>query len=561
MQKTCANPWCASAFEITPDDLAFYERVSPVFAGKKELIPPPTLCPACRYQRRCAFRNERKLYHRTCDFTRKTIVSAYSPDKPLTVYANDTWWSDAWDGREYGQQIDFSHPVFDQIDSLLKSTPFINLLNVNSENSDYTLNATYNKNCYMLFCGSFNEDCMHCYWIQNSLSCVDCSSVRRSERCYECNECFGCYALLFSRNCVNCQTSFLLSNCMNCSQCVGCVGLRNASYCWLNQQLSKEDFEERLLTMLRSPKKRASVALAFEELHRASPQPWSHQRMTENCSGNYIYESQNCRNCFNTRQAQDCADCQFLVDMKEARDSTMSGLKSELFYECNNFVLNAYHCLFSGFGYGNKNVLYCHHAHYCTSCFGCVNLHHRQYCIFNKQYTKEEYENLVPKIIDHMRKTGEWGEYFPVTLSPFAYNETVAQEYFPLTKEEVLRRGWKWREEKDEMPKVAKVIPASKLPDSIGDVPDDIVNWAIDCEATRRPFRIIRQELDFYRKMQLPIPHFHPDERHSRRMALRNQRKLWKRPCMKCGKEMETTYAPDRPEIVYCEECYLKEVY
>jgi len=31
-----------------------------------------------------------------------------------------------------------------------------------------------------------------------------------------------------------------------------------------------------------------------------------------------------------------------------------------------------------------------------------------KYCILNKQYSKEEYEELVPKIIEHMQKTGEW---------------------------------------------------------------------------------------------------------------------------------------------------------
>jgi len=99
------------------------------------------------------------------------------------------------------------------------------------------------------------------------------------------------------------------------------------------------------------------------------------------------------------------------------------------------------------------------------------------------------------------------------------------------------------------------------LPDSIDDIPDDVVNWAIECEVTKRPFRIIKQELDFYRKMKLPIPHFHPDERHRRRMAIRNPRKLWKRECGKCGKEIQTSYSPERSEKVYCEECYLAEVY
>jgi hypothetical protein len=188
-------------------------------------------------------------------------------------------------------------------------------------------------------------------------------------------------------------------------------------------------------------------------------------------------------------------------------------------------------------------------------------LRNKIFCILNKQYTKEEYERLVPKIIAKMKADAEWGEFFPVELSPFAYNETVAQEYFPLTKEEVLKRGWKWRDEKDDVPKVSKIIPAAKLPDSIDDIPDDILNWAIQCEATKRPFKIIKQELEFYRKMRLPIPCFHPDERHRRRMALRNPRKLWKRECMKCRKPIETTYAPERPEIVYCERCYHATIY
>jgi hypothetical protein len=51
----------------------------------------------------------------------------------------------------------------------------------------------------------------------------------------------------------------------------------------------------------------------------------------------------------------------------------------------------------------------------------------------NKQYTKEEYEKLLPKIIAHMKKTGEWGEFFPISISPFNYEETPAMDYYPLT--------------------------------------------------------------------------------------------------------------------------------
>lgn len=184
-----------------------------------------------------------------------------------------------------------------------------------------------------------------------------------------------------------------------------------------------------------------------------------------------------------------------------------------------------------------------------------------KYCVLNKQYTKEEYDALVPKIIEHMQSTDEWGEFFPCALSPFDYNISEAVQYFPLTKEDVLQRNWKWKDQKDEVPKVEKIIPAAKLPDSVDDIPNDILNWALECEITKRPFKIVRQELEFYRRMRLPVPHLHPDERHKYRMTLRNPRKLWKRTCAKCGKDMQTTYSLKRPEKVYCEECYLKEVY
>ena len=208
-----------------------------------------------------------------------------------------------------------------------------------------------------------------------------------------------------------------------------------------------------------------------------------------------------------------------------------------------------------------SNVLYCALVMGCHDCFGCCGLKKKRYCVLNKEYMKEEYEELVPRIIAHMRDTEEWGEFFPPSISPMSYNETVAQEFYPLTKAQVQMKGWQWSDIADDIPEVTRVIAASKLPQIIDDIPNDILNWAIMCEATKRPFKIIKQELEFYRQMKLPVPHVHPDERHRRRMALRNPRKLWTRTCDKCGKEMQTTYSPERPERVYCEECYLKEVY
>ena len=83
----------------------------------------------------------------------------------------------------------------------------------------------------------------------------------------------------------------------------------------------------------------------------------------------------------------------------------------------------------------------------------------------------------------------------------------------------------------------------------------------IICEVSGKPFRLIKPELEFYRKHNIPLPRRHPDVRHAERMKLRNPRKLWDRKCAKCGIDIKTTYAPEKPETVYCEECYNKEIY
>lgn len=81
---------------------------------------------------------------------------------------------------------------------------------------------------------------------------------------------------------------------------------------------------------------------------------------------------------------------------------------------------------------------------YCIDCdsssflFGCNGLRNKQYCIFNTQYTKEQYEALLPTIIEHMIATGERGKFFDPSVSVFAYNETIASLHFPLSESEAL---------------------------------------------------------------------------------------------------------------------------
>ncbi len=555
MKKSC--PQCSAEFEITQSDLEFYEKVSPVIAKKTYAIPHPTLCPACRMQRRYAFRNERHLYHRKCDKTGKQMVSNLSPDKPCTVYMNDVWWSDQWNAKEFGRDMDFSRPFFEQYAELRAQVPRISLFQWFSQNSDYCNYAGHVKDCYLIFGSVYAENCYYGspYYSKN---CVDTLVVRECERCYECVDSRKLYECIGCRDCHNGRNLLFCYDCQSCADCIGCAGLRQKKHCILNKQYSEEEYRKlRAKFDLSDPKTHASLREKLQKISLEIPHRFMQSAQAENVSGNYVYQCKNVLDSYYADRCEDCRHCAQVVDLKDCHDINFTE-ENELCYEYIGAYQNV-HTLFSLFSNQLQYGIYCDACYTSKNLFGCCGIRNAEYCILNKQYTKEEYEKLVPKIIEHMRSTGEWGEFFPATLSPFGYNETVAQEYFPLTQEVATGQGWRWHTEEDEKQKY--LGPPIDIARNIADVSDDICQKILLCEATGKPYKIIPQELQFYREMNIPIPRKCPDQRHKERIAQRNPRKLWNRDCSKCHKPITTSYAPERPEIVYCEQCYLANVY
>lgn len=560
MLKTCVNSWCLQPFEVTDSDLTFYDKVSPIYNGKKELIPPPTQCPDCRQQRRLAWRNERHLHKGVCGLCKQSIISAFPQDSGYTVYCPDCWWSDRWDPSEFGREIDFSRPFFDQFDELVRAVPKAAGLQLNNENSKYNVLLAFSKNAY-LCPGSYNvQDCFYLRKSQYCRDCADSNNLNKCELIADSSNCDNCSMSHHLINCRNCSSSSYLSDCSSLTDCFMCSGINGKQYHFKNQKLRKEEYLEVMMQyQARLPDEVMQEFLIFS---RTIPKRDQIQINCEASRGDYLYNCKNaveCFGCFNVEDSKYLLECE---GVKDSMDLSMHDKDIVLCYEMSSGGENNYQTAFSFCTCDAPRSLYMNSCFYLTDSFGCDGFHAKgQYCILNRQYSKEEYEKLVPRLIEHMRKTGEWGEFHPIAISQYAYNQSAVQDHYPLTKEEVLRRGWKWKDDVDEAPKVARTIPASQLPLRIDDIPDDIVNWAIHCEVTNRSFRIIKQELDFYRKMKLPVPRLHPDERNRRRLALKNPRKLWDRQCGKCGKGIVTSYSADRPETVLCEECYLKEVY
>jgi hypothetical protein len=530
-------------------DIDFYNKIG---------VSAPKLPYVERVRRRLAFRNDKNLYHRLCDVSKKQLISMYSNDSPQKIVEKDIWWSDSFEALDYGQDFDFSRPFFEQFYELMISVPHPNLITLNSENCEYTNYNGWNKNCYLCFAGNSLKDSAYCYNVENSMDCYDCMNLFQSELCYECVQSENLYGCVGCLHCKNCKNSYFLEDCIGCTNCVFCFNLVNKEYCILNKQYTKEEYEEYVKNLKLGSRENFKKAYDFWRAESLKyPKRALRNSNIENCTGEYISNSKNCFDSYHVHS--DNQDCRYTFvgfpKLKDSYDCTFAGEDAELMYEVLGTGANSYNVQFAIIVLGSSNIFYSDYLINCKDCFGCSGLRNKQYCIFNKQYTKEQYFELKDKIVEHMKQIGEWGEFFPIQYSPFAYNETVAMEFFPLNKDQIFR----WT---DEMDSEGQYLGAEfEIPDNIIEVEDSITKQILKCKVSGKLYKVNQKEVEFYRNFSLPVPEICPNERHKRRFILKNMPWMYERKCDKCENMMVTTYAPERVEKVYCEKCYLDQAY
>jgi len=537
----------------------FYDQVSPVFHGKKYPIPTPEMCSECRLQRRMMFRNDRNFYHRKSDQSGKDIMTIYSPDKPYVVYDKTEWWGDKWNPLDYGRDFDFSRTFAEQWQELRLQVPRANLFTSNEENSYYTNHSLNMKNCYLIWGGGDDEDCLFGNFITYCKDMVDGLSVFYSERSYQGISSERCYDCIEFHNCRDCIDCIMVEDCTSCTKCIGCFGLHRKKYCIFNEEVPKEVWEQRRAELgCINQENTAMLRAKLDALKKNLPHRGSHIYASENCTGDCIFNSKNCEHSFDINNCEDCKYISFTPKGVSSYDCCFTapeGLELSYFV-CSS--LGGQRMLFTFLAYYCSDTYYSMECHHCNHLFGCASLRNNQYCIFNKQYGKEEYEKLAGRIAEHMMETGEWGRFFSPALAPICYNESNAIDYFPITKQEALAKGWSWRDE-DPVKENGEILES--VPNTIEGMDDSICDRILICNKTGKPYKIIPQELKFYRDMNIALPQKCPVARHQERMNLRNPRRLWSRTCAKCEKEIQTNYSPERPEKVVCESCYLDTVY
>ncbi|MDD5054642.1 MAG: hypothetical protein PHZ00_00045 [Candidatus Peribacteraceae bacterium] len=560
MQKVCSNPWCHQPFDIADEDLVHYDQCSPIFGGIKFLIPPPSQCPDCRQQRRLAWRNERNLYSRDCALCGKHMISVHAPSAPYPVYCVNCWWSDRWDRLSFGRVYNPARPFLDQWVELRSVVPQLAIQNDNgieSENSEYCYDISRCKDCYRLIGSWYDRECHYGLNINESRNVVDCNTVSiNSELVYESLDSQRCYHCTYLQNCENCHDCFFGFDLKGCSNCFCCYGLRQKTFCIFNEQHTEEDYRAKMESFhLGSFLSVQEAERQFDAWVLKFPRLYANIQHSEDCEGNNLFHCKSVLG-YSVFNAEYCK----YVDRSDKPVHSYDLINNGGAQWCTDCVTpdDSYQTHFSTWCWKSKNILLSDNCHSSEHLLGCISLHRAKYCILNKQYSKAEYEALAGTIIDALKEEGEWGEHLPVRLSPFGYNESAASEYYPLTKDDVVARGWHWS---DQLPYTTgkETIAMETIADDIADVPDSIVQEVLACTACGKNYKLIPAELDFYRKMPCPIPRRCPDCRHLVRFAKKTPTRLWDRSCDKCGKEFRTTYQPSRPEQIFCLECYRKE--
>ncbi|MBI4085027.1 MAG: hypothetical protein HY432_00780 [Candidatus Liptonbacteria bacterium] len=583
---------CKQNFIVEPEDFEFYKKID---------VPPPTWCPLCRNMRREAWRESHLLYRNTCKLCGKSVVGIHPAEDRFVVYCRECWYSDKWDSLDYGLDYDFNKPFFLQYRELMEAVPRPAMTGTSIVNSDFSHACVSCKNCYYTFWSLFSEDSQNCFALLFSRNAYDSYVTDNSDHAYETLHCNRLYKVRFGYFADNCFDSSFLFDCVGCSDCFGCVNIRKQKYCIFNKKLSKDEYLKQMEYWdLGSYKRLEEAKEKFRALYLSLPRRYAHIINSQNVTGDIIRDSKNCKSCFSA--LDDVQNCKYLffggLSLKDSYDVTGGGDMSELMYEIFG-VTRSQRVFLSAGGGNSQDAAYCNWIENSSMLFGCIRLKNKKYCILNKQYAKEEYENLLPKIKKHMDempymdKKGrvyKYGEFFPTELSAYPFNDSWAFTFSPKTKEEVISEGWKWREPQEHSYKIS--LEPENLPDHIRDVSDDVLKEIIGCihkggcnERCTSAFRLTSEELAFYRKMNVALPRLCPNCRYSQRLQWRNGYNLWRRSCMcegkqstngksrmsytntsvhfhgdgSCPSEFETTFSPEKPEIIYCDQCYKAE--
>lgn len=375
------------------------------------------------------------------------------------------------------------------------------------------------KSCYLTICaGEDIQNILYSFYVVSKCSDVynSIAITNWSQNVYQSVWINKSYNVFYSKYIYDSANIRLSTNMIGCTECILCDGLTNQSYCVQNKQYSKETYEIEKKSILQ---KKGEFLKYFTQLKDESTNIGS-----VNSTGMAVIYSENVDHWI------------FVNHVRNGKNLIVvgNGDKVENQYDCITSATEADH------GYANMwvspgtfmycsmnswyvdHIFYCVYVENCHHCLGCYGLKNKSFCIFNKQYTEEERFTLANDILEQMDKDWTLWTFFPWSMNPFYFNDTVAyliDDSF--TKEEVTKQWYLRRDEeiKVDIPVWAEMIETKDLQSYQGfdmngerKINPEVLKKVI-CDEKWNYYRIVPIELEFLQKHGLPLPEIHWLER------------------------------------------------
>ena len=448
------------------------------------------------------------------------VISRF-PETPRcgTVYPAASYIKSFGDGFP-GIAIDSQTPFLQQLQTFFATSPKMALMDYGrNENAAFADTVYGAKNVYMsISVGDNSQDVLYSNMIFGNCTKVINSMLVTSfsENVYYSQVVNGGYNIFYSKYIYNSKDIRFSDNLIGCTHCMFCSELENQSYCIHNVSYPQEEYLQKKHELLQD--KSAYFwylqALSNKALPRlAVESSWNAISFSERVQNAYfVSRVKEGRNIFcgdGTPISERLYDVVDIAKVDDAYGRMGVGQDSSHMY-CGS---NASTC---------HNVFYSYFMDTCSYCLGCIGLKNKSYHIFNKEYSKEEWQRLVDEIFTRMEQEGTLGTFFPWWMCPFYFNDTASYLIDKsFTKEEVTQLGYLWRETNNnvDIPPNAEVIDVKDLGNYQGY--DNEGHRKIDPQIVKKVirdskgeyYRIIPMELEFLQKYALPLPELHRLER------------------------------------------------
>ena len=575
----------------------------------KEEFKYPEHCSLCNLKFLSSFLNDENLYHRKDSKTLEDIISIYSDDYKGEVMNVDDYKKFILDdgGLKYSREI--TNDIFSDFITLFKNFPKASRLVYSElENGIYSSHVWWSKNIYLSYCVFLDcENVFYSFKIINGCTNIFSShNIINSSNLYYWNYISNSHNIYFWEKINNCSDLLFCNDIHNSKECIFSCNQINSKYKIFNVQYSKEEYQEIKKDIFKRINNKQEFKFLKQKYKKFLQKNLVKQSTNKDKCEQVVWENIfNAKNCINTYLSSWIENCINSMSIWWKSNDHLYNIIASLegWTNCENcvwicsFWLNLYNIFFSFWVVENcKNIYYSYDIELCEEIMFCVWLKNKKYCILNKQYEKNDYFKHKKSIIFKLKKENKWWDPIPLYFLNFPYNDTLAYEYFKVNKiiyndlkEEIIDKNtkwivkifssdfisdaqfdlwtWeklniKWRTSNKEVniPKWTETIKASELPD-IKNTNNTILNKAIICEKTLRPYRIIKQELDFLKKKNLPLPIVHNDYRITKLISRRPVWELYVWKCDKCSKEELISSINKNKYKIYCKECYKNFMY